>query len=169
MTFSSKVSDCLTIREMSLNDCWIGTMCSADAKSYASWSLSSYEGMLAGLRTRGYVAEFEGVPAGVVMFSVMESTATIRIHQIAVSPPFRRRGVGKSLAYSVLGLMREGFSAKCTVPEDDLRAHLFLSRIGFVAVSRGGRYLTQGHIEFVAAYHEEMDFVSWKNGCRANE
>ncbi|MCC5913568.1 MAG: GNAT family N-acetyltransferase [Balneolaceae bacterium] len=84
----------------------------------------------------GFIAFFEGKPAGVAncvySFSTFHASKVINIHDLAVNPTFRGKGIGGALMSAVERRAREEKCHKVTLEvREDNRARSLYERYGF--------------------------------------
>jgi ribosomal protein S18 acetylase RimI-like enzyme len=94
-------------------------------------------GLAAHGRARVFLADVEGEPAGVAIclvgFSTFQARPLVNIHDIAVAPPFRGRGLGRELLAAVEAEARRLGCCKVTleVRADNALAQGAYRRAGF--------------------------------------
>lgn len=87
--------------------------------------------------SRTFLAFVEGEPAGLAIciegFSTFACKPLLNIHDLAVAPPFRRRGVGKQLLLRIEAIAREMGCCKVTleVLEGNTRAQALYAQCGY--------------------------------------
>lgn len=83
-----------------------------------------------------FIAFFEGEPAGVANcfygFSTFNAAKLINIHDLAVSPSYRSKGIGEALIAAVEKKAKEENCCKITLEvREDNRARSLYERLGF--------------------------------------
>lgn len=101
-----------------------------------AWPVGRIVFELADLQTSVWVAEAEGKPVGFCVWR--RARRGLKLRWVEVSPYWRRLGVGRAL----VSAWPPHWPLVALVPDDDLRAHLFLRACGWRAVRvlhrRGG-------------------------------
>jgi ribosomal-protein-alanine N-acetyltransferase len=99
---------------------------------------------------RSFLAEHDGRIAGYILFWLLPGA--IDIHNLAVHPDFRRRGLGRSLLENVITVARNRASSKVTleVRKSNATAQRLYESVGFtVRGIRKGYYSDDGEDAFL--------------------
>lgn len=77
--------------------------------------------------------EYAGVANCFVNFSTFKAKQLINIHDFAVAPPFRKKGIGKELMNGIFNYSRKNHFCKVTleVRHDNLKAQNLYKSLGF--------------------------------------
>lgn len=112
------------------------------------WSEDDFHGLIGQATVFGFIAREEGRPDGAVAFVLARLTIDeAEILTIAVSPAFRRKGLGRALMDAVLRHLHHERACALflEVDEANIAAHALYRRLGFVKVGeRPGYYETGG-------------------------
>lgn len=119
------------------------------------WSKQEFSATLKLPNVIGNVVEIDQEIVGYIIYEIIANAECLHVLNLAVSPDWRRQGVGKALIQKMMS-STDWLSISLMVSDRNLDCHLFLKKMAFEAFSVARDYFAEDHDAYEFMYLRPM-------------